>query len=55
MLIDTFGRPVTNLRVSVTQRCNLRCIYCHSEGEKAPEAELPLEDDATTPTRTGSN
>ncbi|HMA05201.1 MAG TPA: GTP 3',8-cyclase MoaA [Methanomicrobiales archaeon] len=44
MLIDTFGRPVTNLRVSVTQRCNLACIYCHAEGEKAPDAELPLGD-----------
>lgn len=44
MLTDTFGRPVTNLRVSVTQRCNLQCIYCHAEGERSPEAELPLED-----------
>ena len=44
MLTDTFGRPVTNLRVSVTQRCNLRCIYCHAEGERSPESELPLED-----------
>ncbi|MDD1670523.1 MAG: GTP 3',8-cyclase MoaA [Methanomicrobiales archaeon] len=44
MLIDTFGRQVTNLRVSVTQRCNLACIYCHAEGERAPEAELPVGD-----------
>ena len=44
MLTDTFGRPVTNLRVSVTQRCNLRCIYCHAEGEMTAEAELPLDD-----------
>ncbi|MDD1665923.1 MAG: GTP 3',8-cyclase MoaA [Methanomicrobiales archaeon] len=44
MLIDTFGRQVTNLRVSVTQRCNLACIYCHAEGERAPEAELPAGD-----------
>jgi cyclic pyranopterin phosphate synthase len=44
VLTDTFGRPVTNLRVSVTQRCNLQCIYCHAEGERSPEAELPLED-----------
>lgn len=33
MLLDAYGRPVTNLRISVTQRCNLRCIYCHHEGE----------------------
>ena len=44
MLTDSFGRKVTNLRVSVTQRCNLRCIYCHAEGEKSPEAETPLSD-----------
>jgi cyclic pyranopterin phosphate synthase len=44
VLIDTYGRAVTNLRLSVTQRCNLRCIYCHAEGERSPEAELPLED-----------
>jgi GTP 3',8-cyclase len=44
VLTDTFGRPVTNLRVSVTQRCNLQCIYCHAEGERSPEAELPLKD-----------
>ena len=44
MLTDTFGRKVTNLRVSVTQRCNLRCVYCHAEGERTPEAEIPLAD-----------
>ena len=28
MLIDAFGRLITYLRVSVTDRCNLRCVYC---------------------------
>jgi GTP 3',8-cyclase len=28
MLKDTFGRPITYLRISVTDRCNLRCVYC---------------------------
>jgi len=28
MLIDPFGRQITYLRISVTDRCNLRCIYC---------------------------
>ena len=28
MLIDTFGRVATDLRVSLTDRCNLRCTYC---------------------------
>src|SRR5712675_962901 len=27
-LIDTFGRIATDLRVSLTDRCNLRCTYC---------------------------
>lgn len=27
-MIDRFGRPITYLRVSVTDRCNLRCFYC---------------------------
>ena len=32
MLIDAFGREVTDLRLSVTKRCNFGCIYCHDEG-----------------------
>ncbi|MEM1582733.1 MAG: GTP 3',8-cyclase MoaA [Candidatus Bathyarchaeia archaeon] len=32
-LRDDFGRPVENLRVSVTQKCNFKCIYCHQEGQ----------------------
>ena len=31
--IDTRGRPLRNLRVSVTDRCNLRCAYCMPEEE----------------------
>ncbi|MEU6389927.1 GTP 3',8-cyclase MoaA [Streptomyces sp. NPDC046939] len=31
MLIDTFGRTATDLRVSLTDRCNLRCTYCMPE------------------------
>jgi cyclic pyranopterin phosphate synthase len=41
MLHDTLGRPLRNLRLSVTDRCNLRCLYC------MPEADyvwLPRED-----------
>jgi len=30
-LVDSFGRRVTYLRMSVTDRCDLRCIYCMSE------------------------
>ena len=32
MLVDTFGREVTDIRISVTKRCNFSCIYCHDEG-----------------------
>src|SRR5437016_10623110 len=30
-LVDTFGRAHNNLRISVTDRCNLRCTYCMPE------------------------
>jgi GTP 3',8-cyclase len=35
LLADQFNRPITYLRVSVTDKCNLRCIYC------MPERGLP--------------
>lgn len=31
-LQDDFGREVTGIRVSLTDRCNFDCIYCHNEG-----------------------
>jgi cyclic pyranopterin phosphate synthase len=40
-LVDTFGRPLVNLRLSVTDRCNLRCEYCMPEDDYA---WLPRED-----------
>ncbi|HTA40528.1 MAG TPA: radical SAM protein, partial [Candidatus Acidoferrales bacterium] len=30
-MIDGFSRPITYLRVSVTDKCNLRCVYCMPE------------------------
>ena len=30
-LIDPFGRTISYLRVSVTDRCDFRCVYCMSE------------------------
>src|SRR5215468_3654279 len=30
-LVDPFGRAITYLRVSVTDRCDFRCVYCMSE------------------------
>ena len=41
MLLDGFGRAVTNLRISVTDRCNLRCTYCMpAEPEWMPRPEI---------------
>ncbi len=34
-LVDNCNRPLLNLRISITQRCNLKCSYCHREGEVA--------------------
>ena len=33
-MIDSFGRKIEYMRVSVTDRCNLRCMYCMPEGIK---------------------
>ena len=41
MLLDTFKRPLRNLRLSVTDRCNLRCEYCMPEDDYV---WLPRED-----------
>jgi cyclic pyranopterin phosphate synthase len=32
MLADEFGREVSGVRVSLTDRCNFDCVYCHNEG-----------------------
>ncbi len=41
VLIDPFGRGIRYLRVSVTDRCDLRCVYCMSEDMTfLPKAEL---------------
>ncbi|TDA29410.1 MAG: GTP 3',8-cyclase MoaA [Archaeoglobi archaeon] len=43
MLTDPFGRTIKNLRIAVTSRCNLNCIYCHREGEDNPGDEMSAE------------
>lgn len=43
VLKDNYGRPLLNLRVAVTQRCNLRCPYCHREGEEKPREAIAAE------------
>ena len=41
MLLDPFQRPITYLRVSVTDRCDLRCVYCMAEDMTfLPKAEI---------------
>ena len=45
-LFDPYGRRVSSLRVSVTQRCDLACFFCHREGEHDPGKEM-------TPTEIG--
>ncbi|MCZ7399058.1 MAG: GTP 3',8-cyclase MoaA [Candidatus Methanoperedens sp.] len=32
-LTDAYGRTIRSLRISLTNRCNLKCLYCHREGE----------------------
>ena len=41
-LTDKFGRAITDLRISITDRCNYKCIYCRTGNEGAIYGELPL-------------
>ena len=43
ILIDSYGRKITSLRVSITSKCNLNCFYCHNEGQSGHEAEMSVE------------
>lgn len=43
MIKDNYGRPVLNLRISVTQRCNLHCPYCHREGQEREPSDSAVE------------
>ncbi len=43
-LTDKYGRAITDLRVSVTDRCNYKCVYCRTGTEGAQYAELPIAD-----------
>ena len=39
---DSHGRAITDLRISVTDRCNYRCVYCRTGNEGAVYSELSL-------------
>ncbi len=43
-LRDKFGRAITDLRVSVTDRCNYKCVYCRTGNEGAQFSELAIDD-----------
>lgn len=39
---DTYGREITGLRLSITSRCDMKCIYCHKEGQKRSQDEMTV-------------
>ena len=45
VLEDDFGREVTGIRVSLTDRCNFDCVYCHNEGLGDTRGPLAPQDD----------
>jgi cyclic pyranopterin phosphate synthase len=47
VLKDNCGRPLLNLRISITQRCNLRCDYCHKEGEEIGSCSRGMTEEMT--------
>ncbi|MGA2387351.1 MAG: GTP 3',8-cyclase MoaA [Candidatus Sulfotelmatobacter sp.] len=44
LLTDKFGRAITDLRLSITDRCNYRCVYCRTGNEGALYGDLPFAD-----------
>jgi cyclic pyranopterin phosphate synthase len=42
-LRDAYGRTIKSLRMSITDRCNLNCIYCHNEGSTGSTGEMSVE------------
>ena len=43
-LTDKFGRPITDLRIAITDHCNYKCVYCRTGNDGAQYADLPFED-----------
>jgi len=44
LLRDKFGRAITDLRISITDRCNYKCVYCRTGNEGALYGDLPFTD-----------
>jgi cyclic pyranopterin phosphate synthase len=47
-LSDEFGREVTGIRVSLTDRCNFDCVYCHNEGLGDTRGPMDPQDEEMT-------
>jgi GTP 3',8-cyclase len=43
-LHDKFGRPITDLRIAITDHCNYKCVYCRTGNEGALYRDLPIAD-----------
>ncbi len=43
-LVDKFGRRITDLRISITDRCNYKCVYCRTGNEGALYGDLAFDD-----------
>ena len=43
-LVDKFDRPITDLRISVTDHCNYKCVYCRTGNDGALYSDLPISD-----------
>ena len=49
MLEDGFGRETTGVRISLTDRCNFDCVYCHNEGLGDTRGPMePADDEMST-------
>ncbi len=44
MIRDPYGRPIKSARISITNKCNMNCIYCHREGLDKEEIEMTPEE-----------
>ena len=43
-LTDKFGRRISDLRISITDRCNYKCVYCRSGNDGPQFPEMPIAD-----------
>ena len=44
LLHDKFGRAITDLRISITDRCNYKCVYCRTGNGGTLYGDLPFAD-----------